>query len=73
MISASCPSRQYNEQPQLSQHVLPKVLDPKTPLSATVNVAGFAGLNTHGFSPMNFFAEILSRCLGQQCSLFTYN
>ena len=29
----------------------------------------FAGLNIRGFSPMKFFAEILTRCIGHQCSL----
>ena len=39
----------------------------------TVNVERFAGLNICSFSPMKFFAEILSRCIGHQCSLLTYS
>ena len=38
----------------------------------TVDVERFTGLNIRGFSPMIFFAEILSRCIGYQCSLLTY-
>ena len=38
----------------------------------TVNGERFTGLNIRGFSPMNFFMEILSQCLGQQCLLFNY-
>ena len=32
----------------------------------TVNGEGFAGLKIQGFSPIKFFMEILSWCLGQQ-------
>ena len=38
----------------------------------TVNVEIFAGLNIHGFSPMKFFMEIISQCIGHHCLLFTY-
>ena len=41
-------------------------------LTITVNGEKVAGLNIHVFSPMKFFAEILSRCIGHQCSLLTY-
>ena len=37
----------------------------------TANEERFAGLNICGFSPMNFFMEILSQCIGHQCSLLT--
>ena len=37
----------------------------------TTNRERFAGLNICGFSPMKFFAEILSWCIGHQCSLLT--
>ena len=40
-------------------------------LTITVNGEKVAGLNIHGFSPMKFFAEILSRRIGHQCSLLT--
>ena len=39
----------------------------------TVNVEIFAGLNICCFSPMKFFAGMLSWCLGQWCLLFRYN
>ena len=39
----------------------------------TVNVERFAQLNIHGFCPIKFFTETLSRCIGHQCLLFTYN
>ena len=34
----------------------------------TVNGETFAGLNFRGFDPMKYFAEILSRFIGQECS-----
>ena len=39
----------------------------------TVNGERFAGLNICDFSPMKFFMEMLSWCLGQQCLLFNYS
>ena len=33
----------------------------------TVDVERFTGLNIHSFSPMKFFAEILSQCISHQC------
>ena len=37
----------------------------------TIDVETFAGLNISGFSPMKFFAEILSWCTDHQYSLLT--
>ena len=36
-----------------------------------IDVERFAGLNVCGFNPIEVFAEILSRCLGQKCLLFS--
>ena len=55
--------------PQVGQVVIIK--DEKVPRH-TVDVERFTGLNIHSFSPMKFFAEILSWCIGQQCLLLTY-
>ena len=38
----------------------------------TVDVEGFAGLNIRGFSPIKFFVEVPSWCIGHQYSLLTY-
>ena len=37
----------------------------------TVDGERFAGLNTHCFSPIKVFTEILSDCLSHKCSLFS--
>jgi len=34
----------------------------------TINGESFTGLNFRGFDPMKYFAEILSRFIGQECS-----
>jgi len=34
----------------------------------TVNGESFTGLNFRGFDPMKYFAEILLRFIGQECS-----
>jgi len=34
----------------------------------TVNGESFAGLNFRAFDPMKYFAKILSRFIGQECS-----
>jgi len=34
----------------------------------TINGESFAGLNFRSFDPMKYFAEILSRFIGQECS-----
>ena len=47
-------------------------LDLANHIETTINVERFAGVNIRGFSPMKFFAEILSRCIGHQCLLLTY-
>ena len=39
--------------------------------ACTVDVERFAGLNIHSFNPTGVFMEILSRCLGQKCLLFS--
>ena len=44
-----------------------------TEVQHTVDVERFAGLNIRGFSSMKFFTEILSWCIGHQCSLLTYS
>ena len=33
----------------------------------TVDMERLAGLNIRGFSPIKFFAGILSQCIGHQC------
>ena len=42
-------------------------------LACTVNVERFTGLNIRSFSPMKFFTETISQCIGHQCLLFTYS
>ena len=42
-------------------------------MNNTVDMERFAGLNIHSVSPMKFFAEILSQCIGHQRLLLTYN
>ena len=37
--------------------------------SYTIDMERFAGLNIRDFSPMKFFADILSWCIGHQCLL----
>ena len=37
----------------------------------TVDGERFAGLNIRGFSAIKIFTEILPRCLGHKCSLFS--
>ena len=37
----------------------------------TVDGERFAELNIHGCSAIEVFTEILSRCLGHECSLFS--
>ena len=32
----------------------------------TIDGESFAGLNFHGFDPMKYFADILSRLIGQE-------
>ena len=39
------------------------------PYGYTVDIKRFDGLSICGFSPMKFFAEILSRCVDHQCLL----
>ena len=40
-------------------------------IDITVDGERFAGLNVHIFNPIEVFAEILSRCLGQKCLLLS--
>ena len=40
---------------------------------ATVDGESFAGLNFHGFDPMKYFAEILSRFIGHKCLCYIDN
>ena len=42
-----------------------------TTSTGTVDKERFAGLNVHVFNPIEVFAEIHSRCLGQKCLLFS--
>ena len=37
----------------------------------TIDGERFAGLNVHVFNPIEVFVEILLRCLGQKCLLFS--
>ena len=37
----------------------------------TLDMERFAGLNILGLGPIKVFAEMLSLCLGQACSLFS--
>ena len=37
----------------------------------TVDGEKFTGLNIHGFSAIKVFTEILLRCLGHKCLLYT--
>ena len=42
-----------------------------TKYKTTVDGERFTGLNIHGFSAIEVFTEILSRCLGHKDSLFS--
>ena len=50
-----------------------KIITESTMLIATIDMERFAGLNIHDFSPMKFFAEVFSQCIGLQCLLLTYS
>ena len=36
---------------------------------STIDLERFAELNIYGFSPTKFFVEIVSQCIGHQCSI----
>ena len=42
-----------------------------TLMQCTIDGERFAGINAHGFNLIEVFAELLLRCLGQKCFLFS--
>ena len=49
------------------------IIEPRRTRRNTVNMERFSALNICNFSPMKFFTEILSRCIGHQCLLLIYS
>ena len=73
MVKCKCELKQNIHKCDLTQQIAicHEIFIREIILKTIIDRERFAGLNIHGFSPIEVFMEILSHCLGHKCSLFS--